>query len=226
MMMSKKYIISIETSADLCSVALSKNGIVEFEYNSFVRNMHDELLADYTNKILKDAKIQLSEVSAVAVSSGPGSFTGLRIGAAFTKGLCFGGSPKFIAVSTLSAFAMKSIQYANNLKSEAIIALIPSHKNLMYSQKFDLQGQGIGNIETLEIEKLNQQVNNNFLYCGAGINRINCIRFNDLSFISAVNINSIAWKMYEKGIFDNEETFEPNYIQEFVPKVSTKSLSI
>ena len=134
----KNYILSLETSGVTCGVAISNGKNILAEYSIYMSNQHDRLLAELTRRILKDVGISLNDLSAVAVSAGPGSFTGLRIGAALAKGLCYDGNPKFIAIPTLSAFAYHSHELAELTDSKRIIAAISSHKDLMYYQIFSL----------------------------------------------------------------------------------------
>jgi tRNA threonylcarbamoyl adenosine modification protein YeaZ len=152
----KKYILSIESSGKVCGIALlsfennrlnfennnfeNNNILTNFEllseYNIYVGNKHDRFLAELCHRILNDNDLRVDDLSGVAVSIGPGSFTGLRIGSALAKGLCFTvdeenevdekneenktHSIKLIAVPTLKALAyrvnefLKSVNYFEN----------------------------------------------------------------------------------------------------------------
>lgn len=225
-MTEKIYILSVETSADICGVALSQNNQVIFEYSSYSKNMHDELLAEYTKRILDDSGLQIEDLQAVAISSGPGSFTGLRIGSAFVKALCYGNNPKLISVPTLSAYANNAIEFSIYSNKKLIIAAIPSHKNLFYAQEFDLQGEAISDITVISKEDFIANYDANKFYCGTAISKTNFHSISSLNIPSAKMISDKAWNSFINEDFINEETFEPNYIQEFVPKVSSKILNI
>lgn len=225
-MSEKIYILSVETSADVCGVAISLNNKVLFEYSSYSKNMHDELLAEYTKRVLDDSGLKIEDLQAVAISSGPGSFTGLRIGAAFVKALCYGSSPKLITVPTLSAFAFSAIEYAIYSGKKSIIAAIPSHKNLFYAQEFDLTGDAKSEITLLPKDDFVANYDEDKFYCGSAISKTKFRLLSLLNNPSAAMISALAWEKYINDEFTDEETFEPNYIQEFVPKVSSKILNI
>jgi tRNA threonylcarbamoyladenosine biosynthesis protein TsaB len=225
-MIEKTTILSIETSADICSVCLSANEKVTLEYNSYEKNMHDELLAEFTRRILNDAHHQIQDLSAIAISAGPGSFTGLRIGAAFAKALCFEDNPKFIAVPTLEAIASNFLQIASNVKKTQISALIPSHKDLIYQQDFDLNGNYISDIVTISKDDLIENLSENSFYCGPAAQKLNLSSYGKYNNPVASIIAKVAYKYYLENNFDDAEKFVPHYIQEFVPKKSTKQLNI
>ena len=103
-------ILHIETSAELCSVALSgESRCLAVRENSEGRN-HAAMLTPFIDDLMKMHNVSIHQLDAVAVSSGPGSYTGLRIGLSTAKGLCYGGNIPLIAVSTLQAMSMGFVQ--------------------------------------------------------------------------------------------------------------------
>ena len=94
-------IILIETSTSLCSVALVEDGVVVSEKLSDEPRAHASMTAPYVSEILKERGLRVQDCSAVAVSKGPGSYTGLRVGVSTAKGLCFGAGIPLISVGTL-----------------------------------------------------------------------------------------------------------------------------
>src|SRR4051794_35880252 len=96
-------ILQIETATTVCSVALSENGRLLAHKEIQQRNVHAEVITLFIDEILKTAGKQYHEMNAVAVSCGPGSYTGLRIGISVTKGLCYSLDIPFIAIETLEA---------------------------------------------------------------------------------------------------------------------------
>lgn len=216
-------ILSIETSGKTCGIALSYGGELIAEYTSFESNEHDRLLAEYIRRILSDFSISVSDLEAVAVSSGPGSFTGLRIGVAMAKSLCFEDNPKLIGIPTLEAFAYKSAE--NNEEQKSIVSIIPSHKNLIYLQEFDNQANSIEEIKILEIVEIDSTQFANKILCGTGANKVNhTIKDNTKNDVK--NIASLAYKYYKSNKFENVDDFNPFYIQEFKPNKSKKELNI
>jgi tRNA threonylcarbamoyladenosine biosynthesis protein TsaB len=103
--MNNKLILGIETSGILCSVAWWRNGSLLLEYNAERKNEHAVVLAEFVDKGFKEVGIEPRETSYVAIGSGPGSFTGLRIGMAYAKGFCFGFDIPLIPVTHFEILA-------------------------------------------------------------------------------------------------------------------------
>ena len=100
------YILHIESATRVCSVALSENGrLIAIKETNTASYSHSSVLTDYIIQVMEQAGIALKDLSAVAVSMGPGSYTGLRIGVSVAKGLCYGLSIPLIGVSTMEAMA-------------------------------------------------------------------------------------------------------------------------
>lgn len=222
--MPDKYsILAIETSGSVCGVALNVGGETIAEYSMFKGNKHDKFLAEYVRRILDDNKTTPDKLSAVAISSGPGSFTGLRIGGALAKALCFPGTPLLIAVPALAACAYAARRYAKALNSEKIIAVISSHKNLAYIQEFTTDAVATGEISIVEKSDIIANFKDSYLYCGPGVNDLN-ITLGYIDTITSAVIADYAEKLYALGEFVNPSEYDPMYVQEFEPKMSTKKL--
>lgn len=215
MIESKFNILLIESSSRVCSVALALNGSLAFEYNAHSGNMHDYLLADYIQSILRDAKISPDEIHALALTAGPGSFTGLRIGASTAKGFCFGSNTKLISINTMDAI-FDSIPAYIKSKHDSIITIIPSHKDLYYVRQYSPIG-----ISDIELIKLNEIIEKNKeidLFAGnlAGLENelTNSIQIN----LTAKNLLPRALANISALQFEDIESFTPLYYQEFYPK--------
>ncbi len=104
-------VLAIETSGDLCSVALLKSEQVYYEINANEKNIHSEILFKLIDKVLLYAGISLTELKAIAVSNGPGSFTGLRIGVAAAKGIASGAKLPIVFVPTFEALALQISEF-------------------------------------------------------------------------------------------------------------------
>ena len=109
-------ILCLETATEVCSVALYRDEILLGIKESSDRNVHSSLLTGFIESVTKESGIQLKELDAIAVSMGPGSYTGLRIGVATAKGLCYALDKPMIAVSTLQAMAV-GISYKSKIKN-------------------------------------------------------------------------------------------------------------
>ena len=100
------YILSIETSTTNCSVALSKNDkVIAFKEYNDVNYSHSELLHQFILEFLNLAELKIEDLSAVAISKGPGSYTGLRIGVSAAKGLCYALNIPLISIDTLESLS-------------------------------------------------------------------------------------------------------------------------
>lgn len=222
----KKYkILSIETSGSVCGAALSvgREIVAEFSYRG--SNLHDRLLAESVKRLLDDSDIKFGDLDAAAVSSGPGSFTGLRIGASLAKGICFDGKIRLIAVPTMQSLAFAASEFARPLGYEKITTLVYAYQNIFYSQEFDPNGAPIGEILVEEIE--GKACGKSPLIIGPGLAQFPELkRFESLDELSAAKIAKLAWGIYERGEFVDPADFVPNYSQDFVPKTSKKKLSL
>jgi tRNA threonylcarbamoyladenosine biosynthesis protein TsaB len=218
-MNKESLILSIESSGSLCGVCVSEGSKLIADYSFFERNAHDRLLSEFIRRILEDNGISSIDLDAVAVSSGPGSFTGLRIGASIAKGLCFDNKPQLISVPTLLAIAYFANDYCEILNCKNIIAAIPSHKEMIYLQEFDLNAEPISEIQFVDKEIFQSIDLREKLVCGMNIDLPNIIQVDCLNSISAKFIAKIALELYKEQKFVMAEEFIPNYVMDFEPKM-------
>lgn len=113
-------IVQIETATEICSVALTQNGEDLAFRESQIKNSHSNLITTFIAEILKEASVQLSDIDAIAVSGGPGSYTGIRIGMAVAKGMCFALNIPLIKICTLQALAWAAKQELEQNKINAV----------------------------------------------------------------------------------------------------------
>ena len=131
-------ILNIETSSKFCSVALSIDGYAEFHIEDSKEMNHASALAPYVSKCLEEAKRRDIKIDAVAVSIGPGSYTGLRIGLSLAKGVCFGLDIPLITVSTLKMLATKAMFRHFDLDStELLVPLIDARRMEVYTAAYN-----------------------------------------------------------------------------------------
>lgn len=226
-MTENSYILSLESSSDTLGICLSNNSENIAVVNYYKKNLHDQFLAEITHRILNDLEINIKELSAVAVASGPGSFTGLRIATSFAKGLCFGNDIKFIAVPNLSAFAYNALDYARSLNKNFIYSTVVSHKNIIYFQKFNSLNFSSFEIEMTTLEEFSKLDFTKSFLVGNAIKKIpQNDNLTEFYIHKAEIISKYANKLFSKGIFENIDDFEPLYVQDFVPKTSTKTLNL
>jgi len=129
-------ILGLETATSMCSVGIADGEQIIAELRFNIKNIHAEILAESINQLLKLSGISLKQIAAFAVSIGPGSFTGLRIGLATAKGLAFASGKPLVAVSTLQAQAAICHQYSVNSVQCAVVPVIKAREGEVYTARF------------------------------------------------------------------------------------------
>lgn len=220
-------ILNIETATSVCSVALSDKGkTIAFE-ESEQANVHAEKLTLFIEDVLKKAGVKFNELKAAAVGSGPGSYTGLRIGTASAKGLCYALDIPLISVPTLKAMALA---VASTQKSEDILycPMIDARRLEVYTALYDVKGNEIMPVharildETSFAEYLSKHT---IAFFGDGMpkmkelfgERKNILWVDDIT-ASAKNMAMLSEDMYAAGKFSDLAYYEPFYLKDFVAK--------
>jgi tRNA threonylcarbamoyladenosine biosynthesis protein TsaB len=201
----------------VCGVSVSKGALLMAEYSVYERNLHDRLLSELTRRLLNDLDIKIEDLDAVAVSSGPGSFTGLRIGAALAKAMCYGNKPALIGVPTLTAIANECLRNSESEGAEVHV-ILPSHKDLVYHQRFGSGLNELSGVEFCEISVVNDAIKNHEVVCSPGLELKNGKQYK-FDGMSPVLVGRLALEYYNMGRFEDAENFAPAYYQEFTPKV-------
>ena len=220
-------ILNIETSTTNCSVALSVNGehIVLKEDNSSSYS-HAERLHEYINEVLNSAQISRIELNAVAVSKGPGSYTGLRIGVSAAKGLCYALDIPLISVPTLEILAHKV-----ELQKGCIVAMLDARRMEVYSAVFDTNYKCIEptSAKVLDTSSYNDILQNQPVYfVGNGVEKIQKIinhpnaHFNN-QLPSAQQMCGLSFSKFQAENFENLAYFEPFYLKDFIAIPSKKT---
>lgn len=223
-------ILAIETSSVECSVAISKNGTLAAIAETHVPNAHDAQLVALTNQCLQQVGLKVSDLDAVAVSAGPGSFTGLRIGVSFAKGLCFRLPIALYAVPTMWAIAAASQEVAVVANKTSVIAVIPSHRGLCYVQEFSVNETRIAElspVRLLDIEHVRTMINADVLIAGPGARGIEPLSISGLSRLSARFVLRAIATQKESGPawLADPLVLEPLYQQEFTGNQSSSPSS-
>ena len=211
-------LLAIETSGTTCGVALFDNGHLIAENSLYLKNAHDKMLAELTRSLMKSVGYGINDVYALCISSGPGSFTGLRIGYSFAKGLIFNTSLKLIEVPTLQSCAFAAREFCKELGSDEICAVIHSHKELCYVQQFTSDGMPIDDISLKTVSELSFTENlDTKVICGAGANLLKG-RGRQLSGLNRLTprfVGVLGCQMMEEGKFSDPSSSEPLYSQNF-----------
>ena len=220
-------ILNLETSTTNCSVALSLNGELLFlkEDNS-TQYSHAERLHIYIDAVLKEAQIERSQIAAVAVSKGPGSYTGLRIGVSAAKGLCFGLDIPLIALPTLEVLA-------NKIQTEAgcIVATLDARRMEVYSAVFDTNHQCIDptTAKILNAESYADLLEKHTVFfVGNGAAKTQDLidhpnaHFDD-QLPSSKEMCALSYQKYKAEDFEDLAYFEPFYLKDFIAFPSKKN---
>lgn len=134
----------IETSTAVCSVSLSEDTGIIARRQSAEPRVHASMLAVFIDEILRECGLQINDCAAVAVSGGPGSYTGLRVGVSTAKGLCFGASIPLIHVSSLELIAQLYVEQAPLGDLYRIFPMIDARRMEVYTAPFSATGSGTG----------------------------------------------------------------------------------
>jgi len=202
-----KIILSIETTTNICSVALFNNKkLISIEEN-FDRK-HSILLAPFVNKLFKDANIEISNLDAIALSIGPGSYTGLRIGLSFAKGMAFSLTKPIIPINTIETLH-------DSINESNYFIIVHAYKDYFFIQEYR-NGKAFNDIifDTIDIISSKAIV---YGYSGGKINR-DIIEI----FPSSLKVANVAYANYNKYICHNIKSIKPNYIKpiQFKKKMS------
>lgn len=219
-------ILHIETSTNVCSVALSQDGACLFERKDMEGNTHATLLAPFVEEALSFADSHAIPLDAVAVSSGPGSYTGLRIGASTAKGLCYGRDVKLIAVPTLELLCVPVLLYGEELPENALLCpMIDARRMEVYAALFDRSLTAVretaADIVTANSyrEYLDERpvcfFGNGAGKCRSALQHPNA-RFIDGIYPSARHMLPLAERAIARGEFEDVAYFEPFYLKPFV----------
>ena len=226
------YLLAIETATKVCSVGLFKNNELIALKEEKGNYSHAENVAVFTDELLKENQLNSSSLSAVVVSKGPGSYTGLRIGVSFAKGLCYALNIPLISIDTLTALTL-GFNALNNLKVDLICSMIDARRMEVYAAIYDSDVNLVklisADIITEESYK-NIVQNKKIVFIGDGVAKCESTLtltnqiFKPEFICSAKHLGQEGYKKFENQEFENVAYFEPFYLKEFVALKSKKSL--
>lgn len=225
-------ILNIETSADICSVALS-DGNRLVDYREEAQGMKSSaLLTVFIGDLLKKHCINISDLDAIAVSKGPGSYTGLRIGVSVAKGLCYGSGVPLLGVSTLESLSSGYISaLAPELHLGMICPLIDARRMEVYTALFNFSGVLLSPVEARIIDSESfagilemgpvHFIGNAVPKCREVLSHPNAVFFENIS-LSARNLPDLSHKAWVQQSFEDVAYFEPYYLKDFMTTKSKK----
>ncbi len=233
-------IINIETATNVCSVAIANNGELISFRESLTDKSHSALLGVFVEEILKENKIPVSQLDAIAVSKGPGSYTGLRIGVSTAKGLCYGGNIPLISLNTLKimTFGLINNHFLNKISFTStdnilLCPVIDARRLEVFTAIYDHLNNTIEDtnakiIKSTSYEKYLKK--KKLIFFGTGANKCSKIIENkNAIFIENFNTSarymiSLSEEAYNKKKFENVAYFEPYYLKDFIATIPKKSI--
>ena len=223
------FILSIETSTSTCSVAIHNSGKLIAHQVHQAEKSHSSLLPSIVEELLKDANLSLETLEGIAVSGGPGSYTGLRIGVTTAKGICYALSIPLISVGTLDVMIEAVINKFGG--DHYLCPMLDARRMEVYTKVVNQDLKEIWSLQpkVLEERSFSEFTKPTYLF-GNGMPKFreiskqeNLILIDDI-FPDAANMGRISFKKYQSSSFEEIAYFEPNYLKEWRTTVQKKQL--
>lgn len=231
-------LLCIETSTEVCSVALVADGTVVDVLEDCSGQSHAKMLTQFTDDLMKKNGWAYADLDAVAVSEGPGSYTGLRIGVSVAKGICYAVSVPLLAVSPLEAMAsavsgkLKSRGAGSN--SDMLCPMIDARRMEVYTALFNVDAERMSDVEAKVIDEnsFSEELKNHKIFffgngadkCRNTLSSENAVFFDDQVFTSAANMADVAMSKFSKKQFVDVAYFEPFYLKDFIATVAKNAV--
>jgi len=217
------YILCIETSGKRCSVALSSNDTCLDGKSSTDEWSQSEKITILIGELLKTNNLSTSDISAVALSKGPGSYTGLRVGASAAKAICFVHKIPLLAIDTLKILAYPHIK--DTSRDQRIIPMIDARRSEVYYNIYDSQLKADIETTNLILEPDHFKELSSPIICGDGAEKANNLINHSTAIFKpahakAMDMTSLAYYAFKAENFENLAYFNPFYLK---PPNITKS---
>lgn len=217
-------ILTLETSSTVCSVALALEGRLLGASELRLEKSHSSHITVLVQQLVENCGYSLKDLSAVAVSGGPGSYTGLRIGTSTAKGLCYSLNIPLIAVSTLQALARQVRQNTARPEDYLFCPMIDARRMEVYTGIYKADLTEVLPDQALVLDKtsfVEEQATHNIIYFGTGAAKWEALLgANPNAFFlktvipTAESASHLAWQKYREAQFENVAYYEPFYIKE------------
>lgn len=232
-------ILSIETGTDICSVALANDGELMALRESDEGRDHAKKVALFVDELLRETGVQPDDIDAIAVGKGPGSYTGLRIGVSFAKGMCYALNIPLIAIGSLDALTevAREDYDAGILEVEdddwakaRLCPMVDARRMEVYAQIFDIDGKAQSDVvaEVVTEESFTQwRSQGRFVIFGNGAKKCADVLTDAIVediVPSARGIVRLAEEAFNAGKFEDLAYFEPFYLKDFIVIPSKKKL--
>ena len=225
--MMNEHILLIETSTECCSVALSEGPRILARRIDETPRVQSSLLAPYIVEVLQEAGLSAKELDAVAVSQGPGSYTGLRVGVSTAKGICFGAGKPLLGIDTLQILACQAQD-----RFDRIVAMLDARRMEVYAATFDGEGRKCSDTAAVILDESSYQAEleaGSVLFIGTGAGKFQTLCQHPNAtfqpcFPLAPAMLQPALDALQKKEFKDVAYFEPFYLKEFVAGVSKHAI--
>ncbi len=227
-------ILHIETSSSVCSVAVSEDSHVIFKEEDFSGPNHAERLGTYVDEALSFADSHAIPVDAVAVSSGPGSYTGLRIGVSMAKGVCYGFQIPLISVPTLQLLCVPVLLRYDDMEEDALVCpMLDARRMEVYGAVYD---RALREVRPTQADVVDADTYREYLdqhpvyFFGPGAAKcMEAISHPNARFIDGIEplaryMQPLAERKYLGEQFEDVAYFVPFYLKDFVAKQPRKLL--
>jgi tRNA threonylcarbamoyladenosine biosynthesis protein TsaB len=214
----------------VCSSALHSNKGLEAYREKNVENSHSNILVPFIEELFQECGIHKKEIDAVAVSSGPGSYTGLRIGVSTAKGIAYSWAVPLIGIGTLDCM-MEEVKLKQDARADFYLPMLDARRMEVYYKVFGSEGSEIKSTrpEIVERSFFDEFKNKEILIFGNGSKKVFDMFKHDTNIKKLHNIyptarymGKLAWSKYFNRDFEDTAYFEPLYLKPFMTKPSKK----
>ncbi len=238
--MSDPCLLLIETSTVACSVAISRGEKILASKSLNEEKAHARVIAPMTMGLITETGIKISEIDAVVVSEGPGSYTGLRVGVSLAKGICYGAGKPLVSVSSLELLSILAVEKYRDIITAGgdqenvahIVPMIDARRMEVYSMICDKEGNPESEVEAkvLDHESFSDLLSKGrVIFTGDGSFKFKGLTNNPNAFFleiisDASGMLKPALEKFRKGQFEDVAYFEPFYLKEFIAGVPKKRI--
>ncbi|MBM2845105.1 MAG: tRNA ((37)-N6)-threonylcarbamoyltransferase complex dimerization subunit type 1 TsaB [Bacteroidetes bacterium] len=221
-------VLGIETATTVCAAAIGRNGNIVAEATLEEKYVHAEKLLTLIQDVLRRTEVTVSALDGIAVSIGPGSFTGLRIGLSVAKGLAYATGVPLVAVPTLEALAQRALDGRAVGENEWLLAALDARRDEVYSQLFSVADSRLiplRDVQNMTVEALGDEIGDRpVVVTGDAAKKLGRLLAqrtmmrlisHDLARCSAASVVQVGTKLLASGTKEDPVTLEPRYIKEF-----------
>lgn len=226
-------ILLMETSTEVCSVGLAKDGEIIGIKENFEGNKHASQLHVLVDELLNELQFNINDLQSIAISKGPGSYTGLRVGVSSAKGYCFGLNIPLIAIGTLESLKNQVIEKQPRGESYQVIPMLDARRMEVYCGVWNHNSELNQEIEAKILDEKSFELilnESKTIFIGSGIQKFKVICqhphaiFDEEIYCSVKGMAIEAEQKYQTNQFEDVAYFEPFYLKDFVGTTPKKAL--